>query len=94
MPDFWTKYDKDTFLISPRTQKKAPKSIPPLFEVAAWLYDHEVLSQLPIFSITYFICLIILLFVFVICIMFIDFTNIDFENGWNINKLNWNLESN
>jgi len=46
-------------------------------KIAARLDDREVLLQLPVFSITYLICLIILLFVFVICIMFIDLTNID-----------------
>jgi len=34
------------------------------------------------------ICLIILLFVLLLCTMLIDFTNTDFENGRNINKLN------
>jgi len=53
--------------------------------MAARLDDHKVLS--PVFSLTYLICLIIVLFIFAICIMFIAFTNIDFENGRNINKL-------
>jgi len=51
--------------------------------VAARLDVREVLSQFPVLSISY-LPNNLLLFVLLLCIMFIDFTNTDFENGRNI----------
>jgi len=55
--------------------------------VAARLDDREVLSQLPLLNITYLPNNLFIFLYFVICFMFNDFTNIDFEIGRNINKL-------